>query len=351
MKSKIAISVQFTKWSELYERKNYPIIAAKKKDASEKAAASRSHFTGFVDRALQALWQTWMQVCQIAWAWPEILSIGQQAQTKADNGLRSFGLPGTSQPILGKFSTGESYFGRALRDQSRVVETAGKALARPPPCLRWSLLMATVCFDIDELAILIANMLENAVRSGELESTEVGHEQQDSEKSSSETGIHLSAPVEHDTGLSQPGEYGAAICPEGQRHRTEMAEGDDPHTGWGPGSIRDTIDSTQGFPTFGCPGVDEECGSDLLPGSLPTVAFLHGLAPLAGALRFHGYVDHRRGWMLQALGFQRSIIVGLEGNHVSGGASFPARAPPGRQVEQSEKRGTQNTSARGLCLR
>ena len=54
-----------------------------------------------------------------------------------------------------------------------------------------------------------------------------------------------------------------------------------------------------------------------------------------GTLRFHGHIDHRRGWMLQSVGLQRSVIIGHQRNYVPSRVTFSSRAPPRRKAEQS----------------
>ena len=93
--------------------------------------------------------------------------------------------------------------------------------------------MATDCFDIQELAILLANMLEGALQSGDelFEIKEVDHGQQDSGKTPTETGVHLFTPIEYDSSPSQPGEHRTPIWPERQSHGDGMAGEQDLPTG------------------------------------------------------------------------------------------------------------------------
>jgi hypothetical protein len=337
MEFKLALSDQLYTWSDSYENKINFSTAAKKKNADKKTASFRSRFAGIFNRALQALWQAGMQVRPIAGAWSEILSVGQQTQTETGDGLHPLGLQSASRRIYRKFSPHKNDSGRALRNQPRADKAAGKTLARPPPYLRRSLKMATDCFDIQELAILLANMLENAMQCDDVQlwTAEVEDEQQDSKIPSAETSLYLSAPIKHESGPAQPGKHRAPVCPEGQSHRTGMAGELDSYPGWGLGSIGFTCSLAQGFPEFGRLGLNEQGRCGLCAGSVQTVPIMHRLAPLVGTLRFHEHIDHRRGWMLQSVGLQRSITIRPQRNYVPSRVTFSSRAPPRREVEQS----------------
>ena len=139
--------------------------------------------------------------------------------------------------------------------------------------------MATDCFDIQELAILLANMLENAMQCDDVQfgATEVDDEQQDSEMPSAQTCLYLSAPIKHESGPAQPGEHRAPVCPEGQSHRLWMAGEHDPYPGWGLGSVWLTISPSQGLSEFGRLGLDEEGRCGLCAGSVQAVPIMHRL--------------------------------------------------------------------------
>jgi hypothetical protein len=139
MKFELALSDQLYNWSDYYERKIYFSASAKKKNADKKTASLRSRFTGIHNRTLQALRQARVQVRRNSWAWPEILSVGQQTQAETGDGLHPFRLPISSNRIYRQFSPNKNNSGRALRNQSRANKTARKTLARPPPNLRRSL--------------------------------------------------------------------------------------------------------------------------------------------------------------------------------------------------------------------
>lgn len=130
------ISDQLNIWSDIDGIQIYPYAAAKTKDASAETSLSRSHSARIFDRALQALRQAGLQVCPIAGSWTQILFVRQQVRPKAGDGLRASELPAKGQRISGQLPQDKNDLTRALRDQPRAITTAGKALARAPPCLR-----------------------------------------------------------------------------------------------------------------------------------------------------------------------------------------------------------------------
>jgi len=127
------ISDHLNNWSDNNERKIKFSTTTKKNNTHKKPATSRSSLTGICNRTLQALWQAWMQVCQIAGPWSEVLSFGQQAQTKTSNGLHSSGLSRAGHRICRQFSPNKNDFRRVVRNKPRTAQAARKTLARSPP--------------------------------------------------------------------------------------------------------------------------------------------------------------------------------------------------------------------------
>ena len=127
------ISDQFIKWSDTYETKIYSYLATKKKYSFTEPPSPGSYFAWVFDRALQALRQTWMQMCQWPGPWSKILSFGKQARHQTTNGLRSARFKTKGRRILGKLSKDKKYFRRTLRYQSRAFTSKGEVLARSPP--------------------------------------------------------------------------------------------------------------------------------------------------------------------------------------------------------------------------
>ena len=130
------ISDQFNKWSDNRERKVNRISSSKTKDTLGKTAESAIYSAWIFNRALQALWEAWLQMCSWTGPWSQVLFIREQAWATPPDGLCSSRFPEKSARLLGKLSKDKDYSRRALRDQSRTFETQGEILARAPPSLR-----------------------------------------------------------------------------------------------------------------------------------------------------------------------------------------------------------------------
>lgn len=131
-----AISDHFNNWSDNDERKVNRISSSKTKDTFTKTAESAIYSAWISNRALQALWEAWLQMCSWTRPWAQVLFISEQAWATSPDGLCSPRLLGKSTRLLGKLSKDKDYSRRALRDQSRTFETQGEILARAPPSLR-----------------------------------------------------------------------------------------------------------------------------------------------------------------------------------------------------------------------
>ena len=135
MKNKI-FSDQFYNWTDTYERKVNRLSSPKTKNTFREATESTAYSTWVFNKALQALWQTWMQLCTWTWSRPQILFISEQTRAKATNGLCPPGLLGKGKRASGKLSKDKSYPGGTLRDQPGTFKTQGEVLGRAPPNLR-----------------------------------------------------------------------------------------------------------------------------------------------------------------------------------------------------------------------
>ena len=136
MKKIRVLSDHLNNWSEYYERKANCISSSKAKDTFTKIAESAIYSPWIFDRALQALWQAWMQLC--TWSRPrsQVLFISEQTGAATSDGLCPSGLPGKGKRTSGKLSKDKSYPGGALRYQPGTFKTQGEVLVRAPPSLR-----------------------------------------------------------------------------------------------------------------------------------------------------------------------------------------------------------------------
>jgi hypothetical protein len=97
--------------------------------AQATATARTLYSAGFVDRTLQALWQTGLQVCPGSRAWPQVLSIGQPTRRSAPDGLCSGGVLSTGLRVPPQLPASASTAGADLQPQSRVVTAPDEVLS------------------------------------------------------------------------------------------------------------------------------------------------------------------------------------------------------------------------------
>ena len=130
------ISDQFNKWSDKHERKVNCLSSSKTKDTLAKTAESAIYSAWIFNRALQALWKAWLQMCSWTRPWSQVLFISKQAWATASDGLYPSGSPGKGKRVSGQLPEDKNYPGRALRDQPGTFTSKGEVLARAPPNLR-----------------------------------------------------------------------------------------------------------------------------------------------------------------------------------------------------------------------
>ena len=105
-------------------------------------AATPSSAARFPHRALQAVWQAWLQMRPRAWSWPQVLPFRELSRTKTANGLRAPGVPRPHQRVSRPSPSGARDIGGDLRDQSRAAAASRGHLrnrhAQPPRILQRS---------------------------------------------------------------------------------------------------------------------------------------------------------------------------------------------------------------------
>ena len=136
MKLNSVKSDQLYKWSDIYGTKVYSYSTSKEKDPFTQASTLRSHFAWFSNRALQALWQAWMQVCRWPRSWSKVLPVSKQTRQQTSDGLCSTRFKAKGRRLLSKLSKDKDHFRRALRNQSGTFTPKGEVLARSPPRVR-----------------------------------------------------------------------------------------------------------------------------------------------------------------------------------------------------------------------
>ena len=91
------------------------------------ASASESFAPGFGDRAIQAVREPGMSLCEGPWTWSEALLVGQSSWRATCDGVRSRCLPRAGQRLLGESSTSPRCARGDLRDQPGTSPPQGVA--------------------------------------------------------------------------------------------------------------------------------------------------------------------------------------------------------------------------------
>src|SRR5437016_2256408 len=144
MNKNTIISDQLYNWSE-NEPFRFPCRTAPATPGSCQAAppARTVYSAGFVDRTLQTLWQTRLQVRPGSRAWPQVLFIGQPTRRTAPDGLCSGGLLSTGLRVPPQLPASAPTAGADLQPQSRVATAPDEVLSLKQtwslqhPCSIW----------------------------------------------------------------------------------------------------------------------------------------------------------------------------------------------------------------------
>jgi hypothetical protein len=130
MNKKAIISDQLYNWSD-NECFRFPSWRADSATPglSQAAETARTLYSaGFVDRTLQTLWQTGLQVRLGSRARAQVLSIGQPTRHTATDGLCSGGVLSTGHRVPAQLSASPSTAGADLQPQSRVITAPDEVL-------------------------------------------------------------------------------------------------------------------------------------------------------------------------------------------------------------------------------
>lgn len=114
------LSDQLNTWSDIDESALDHSAQTQAQAIAAQTATVGSGAARLVNRALQTLWQTQMQMCQWAGAWSEVLSFGQPNRCASGDGLRStvHARPGNAVPC--QLPHHSRHTRSALRNQSGV---------------------------------------------------------------------------------------------------------------------------------------------------------------------------------------------------------------------------------------
>lgn len=119
------ISDQYRNWSDNYEKQISRISSEKAKNSFGQAPSSRCCSPRLLDRALQALWQTWVQMCTWSWSWPQALPVRQPGRGQTADGLCAAEVPRAGQRVSYKFPQDKTAPGRNMCDQPRASTPQG----------------------------------------------------------------------------------------------------------------------------------------------------------------------------------------------------------------------------------
>lgn len=126
-------------WSDIRHIESLNSGTAAETQASGGPAASPGDvLVRFLDRALQALWQSGLQMRFGAGAWPEVLSVGQPVGLAPPDGLRALRVSATGPAVRDELSASSRDPQGNLRYQSRTVATTATTVDRSGDCHRHS---------------------------------------------------------------------------------------------------------------------------------------------------------------------------------------------------------------------
>jgi hypothetical protein len=136
---KTRLSDQYYDWSDLRHRENLRARTATEKNSTcEPTATPGGCAARLADRAVQALWETGVQMRCGPGAWPEVLPLRQPVGIEAPDGLRALRVSATGAATRGELSTSSRSSQGNLRDQSRTVTTTETTVDRIGECQRHS---------------------------------------------------------------------------------------------------------------------------------------------------------------------------------------------------------------------
>lgn len=124
------LSDQLMTWSA-DGRYSFTHLAQTTRPVAAANARFRHAAEGFAHRALQALWQTRLQVRRWPRPWPQVLPLRELPGSAPANGLRATGRSRRRRGTTGELPPGPRDHRRDLRDQPRTVTPPRGALRGP----------------------------------------------------------------------------------------------------------------------------------------------------------------------------------------------------------------------------
>jgi hypothetical protein len=124
------VSDQLYVWSVSNDRTNHSGAQATAQATAAQAAAARRCASRLVDRTLQALWQSQLQVRSRSRPWAQVLPVGELSGPVAADGLRPSSRLRADQRARSQLHPGSRDLGGDLRDQPRTAASTRTTLRR-----------------------------------------------------------------------------------------------------------------------------------------------------------------------------------------------------------------------------
>ena len=121
-------SDQLLAWSDEYIETDHRRLAKAPPSAPTPIAPAQSCPSRFPHRALQALWQAWLQMRRRPRSWPQVLSVGKLSRPASANGLRPARVLRAGERVAGQLPPRPPDPGGDLRDQPRAPTPSREAL-------------------------------------------------------------------------------------------------------------------------------------------------------------------------------------------------------------------------------
>src|ERR1035437_1686819 len=147
---------------------------------------------------------------------------------------------------------------------------------------------ANLVLDVPRLGQVFATMLQTFRGAGAVAPAErpLPHEYLDHPaRASPETGVRLSAPIDHQPGAPQPGEYGAPVCAAGPGPDAGLVPGTDRDVGWRLGPVRHPDGEPAGLQETGGGSLPAKSRGGIFLGGFASITLVFGLASSGGSVR------------------------------------------------------------------
>jgi hypothetical protein len=126
----ILISDQLYTWSDGSTKRTRRRTAETPQHPGASTPPAQIDSARFPHRAIQTMWQAWMQMCRRCRTWPQVLSVGELSWPAAANGLCAAGGLWANSGVYRQLSPESRDSGDDLRDQPRIAAPSRGALKR-----------------------------------------------------------------------------------------------------------------------------------------------------------------------------------------------------------------------------